>query len=199
MMKSVSSAVESKNSIFFADQSFVCRWFKISLIDWNDKDAALLLLFMIWNINRDKFVNCAEKKSLSLTDWFALKLLCSDIFSQLLICLLSLMIELFVKEKLFSNFLIVFLKSDLSVVHSKNQDRNKSKASDVARIRSKSMNVWDLNWSNVISVNLFFVIDFIKEANWCSIFIKSMSWKVRKIISVLIIRLSMSEKSWTFY
>ena len=199
MMKSVSSAIELKNSIFFADQFFVCRWFKISLIDWSDKNAALLLLFMIWNINRDKFVNCAEKKSLSLIDWFALKLLSSNIFSQLLICLLFLMIELFAKKKLFSNFLTTFLKSDLSVAHLKNQNRNKLKISDVARIRSKSMNVWNLNWSNVISVNLLFVINFIKKANWCSIFIKSMSWKIRKIISMLIIKLSMNEKNWTFY
>ena len=75
-------------------------------------------------------------------------------------CLLCLIIELTVAinefsfncllinfEKQFSNFLIIFLKKDLFVIHCKNQIRDKAvyEAFDVTRIRLTFSEIDDLN------------------------------------------------------
>ena len=130
-----------------------------------------------------------------------LKLICSDMS-----CLLYLIMRylndwfsLSSNKKWFSNLFKILLKRDLFVAHSSDQNRNKPEIFETARIRSISIEVSDLKWLKVISANLSFVENLVSEANWCSMFIKLIKWNVKRIISVLTISLSMSEKNWTFY
>ena len=124
------------------------------------------------------------------------------LFSKLLASLLFLIIEFHVKwfslsslckrsKKLSSNFFNVLLNNDLFVVYSSDQTKNnwESDVSKVAQVRSISAKVCDLNWLIIISINLTFVVLFIKNVNWWLLFMSSMSWKVNRVNFSLIIKM----------
>ena len=211
MIESIFFAVESKNSIFSTNQSLVWRWSKTSL---NCCDAWTLAfvfdcrLFMICAINRNRSASYADENSIELelklfwfimscSLWFAdISLECRLCFKLILKLIddsslneFSLICRLTSSKKDLSNCLTVFLKSDLSVIHFSDQERENSDAFEIVRIRSTSADVDDLIWCNVISTNLFFVENDIKRTYWWSLSINSINSKIKSMRFLLTVRL----------
>ena len=154
---------------------------------------------MTWTINRDRSANCDDENSLELklklfwsvvscSLWFA------DMSLKCRLCLISfnefsLICRSTSSKKNLSNRLTVFLKSDLSVIHSSDQERESSDASEIVRVRSTSADVDDLIWCNVTSTNLLFVEDDIKKTYWWSLSINSINSKIKNMRFLLTVRL----------
>lgn len=128
----------------------------------------IILSSSIWNVTELIVKNSAADVILSVLTC----LLC--LITKYTVIEFSLNCLLINFEKKFSNFLITFLKINLSVTYFKNQIRKKivSEAFDVTRIRSIFFEIEDLDWFKIISINFSSVVNLINEAFWWSLSIK---------------------------